>query len=365
MRRNLSKDRVTLQDIEGLELERLLPQPKEPEQPNGEPQSSHRGASSRVPPNSTRTPIKYRTVADGFQLSSYEELPPYLKDNQFLLEGYRVNFSLGLCVQSLFRVHNETCNIWTHLLGSLAFIGLAFVTFTTWIKNPTISDVLIISVFLFCAVAHMLFSTVFHLFCCHSPPLFVWLARLDYTGINLMIVGSFYPMLYYGFACAPGWRIFYLSVISVVGVVGIVISMFPIFNTPRLRPARFGFYVAFGWLGVLPVPHLWYLNGFSMVFAVAWRELVMGLLYTIGATIYVTRIPERWFPGRFDYTCWSHPIWHLFSIAAALVQLWTIVFLYDMRMESPCSSDHSVHAAPVAATTAAIAGNTSTVSSSV
>ena len=29
------------------------------------------------------------------------------------------------CFKSIFRIHTETGNIWTHLLGQVAFIGLA------------------------------------------------------------------------------------------------------------------------------------------------------------------------------------------------------------------------------------------------
>ncbi len=42
-----------------------------------------------------------------------------------------------------------------------------------------------------------------------------------------------------------------------------------------------------------------------------------GLLYLIGAFIYASRIPERYFPGKLDIIGHSHQIWHLFVLAAA------------------------------------------------
>ena len=54
-----------------------------------------------------------------------EEAPQFVKDfyNPFILTGYRINFDSHTSVWgSIFMKHNETCNIWTHLLGALAFL---------------------------------------------------------------------------------------------------------------------------------------------------------------------------------------------------------------------------------------------------
>ena len=42
-----------------------------------------------------------------------------------LLLIYQPSFSMSECFKSIFRIHTETGNIWTHLLGQVAFIGLA------------------------------------------------------------------------------------------------------------------------------------------------------------------------------------------------------------------------------------------------
>ena len=49
---------------------------------------------------------------------------PY-QDNEFIRGGYRPElYSYSLCLNSVLRVHNETANIWTHLLGSALFAAL-------------------------------------------------------------------------------------------------------------------------------------------------------------------------------------------------------------------------------------------------
>ena len=48
-----------------------------------------------------------------------------MADNKFLLTGYRINFTTGkrIC-KSLFMFHNETINIWSHMIGVGFFICL-------------------------------------------------------------------------------------------------------------------------------------------------------------------------------------------------------------------------------------------------
>lgn len=34
------------------------------------------------------------------------------------------------------------------------------------------------------------------------------------------------------------------------------------------------------------------------------------LVYVSGALVYASKVPERWFPGMFDYIGGSHNLWH-------------------------------------------------------
>jgi len=53
-----------------------------------------------------------------------DEAPEFLQDNEYIVTGYRINHS-SFCValKSLFTCHNESVNVWSHLIGSLVFIG--------------------------------------------------------------------------------------------------------------------------------------------------------------------------------------------------------------------------------------------------
>ena len=44
-------------------------------------------------------------------------------------------------------------------------------------------------------------SAIYHLMCVKNPYFQQTLSRLDYGGISVLIFGSAFPILYYGFAC--------------------------------------------------------------------------------------------------------------------------------------------------------------------
>ena len=53
----------------------------------------------------------------------FEKLPSWMRDNDFLHFGHRPELpSFAECFRSIFRIHTETGNIWTHLIGFVAFV---------------------------------------------------------------------------------------------------------------------------------------------------------------------------------------------------------------------------------------------------
>lgn len=66
------------------------------------------------------------------------KLPEWMQDNEFLVNGHRpVLPSVSLCLRSIFRIHTETGNIWTHLLGFLGLLIFALYCFITPLSQKT------------------------------------------------------------------------------------------------------------------------------------------------------------------------------------------------------------------------------------
>ena len=51
------------------------------------------------------------------RLKTWNTIPDFLRDNEYIRTGYRANWSVKEAFLSLFQLHNETLNIWTHLFG--------------------------------------------------------------------------------------------------------------------------------------------------------------------------------------------------------------------------------------------------------
>ena len=62
----------------------------------------------------------------GRKIGVYDEAPEHNKYLIYILTGYRVGFTTFKdCLRSLFLIHNETVNVWTHLFGSVMYILFA------------------------------------------------------------------------------------------------------------------------------------------------------------------------------------------------------------------------------------------------
>ena len=68
-------------------------------------------------------PSHHSTRAGPLPLVDIDETPTYLR-RPYILRGYRVSYTFWRCVQSVWSVHNESGNIWTHALGFVYFAWL-------------------------------------------------------------------------------------------------------------------------------------------------------------------------------------------------------------------------------------------------
>ncbi|XP_014769625.1 adiponectin receptor protein 1 isoform X2 [Octopus bimaculoides] len=271
----------------------------------------------------------------GWRVAHHASLPDWLKDNEYLMKGHRPpTNSFAACFKSIFRIHTETGNIWTHLLGFIAFIGVAIYFLTRPSVEIQWQEKAVFSAFFAGAILCLGFSWIFHTVYCHSERVGKFFNKLDYCGIALLTMGSFVPWLYYSFYCRLEPKIAYLILIFVLGISCIVVSLWDKFSQPQYRGIRAGVFIGLGLSGIIPAMHYVITDGFYHAIncaSLGWLAL-MALLYISGAIIYAVRIPERLFPGKFDIWFQSHQIFHVFVVAAAFVHYHGITAIANYRL---------------------------------
>lgn len=258
-----------------------------------------------------------------WKVVGFSTLPQWLQDNDFLRKGHRPPLpNFKECFKSIFRIHTETGNIWTHLLGVVAFIGLAFYFVLRPSEEIDHQEKAVFMTFFAGAIVCMGLSFTFHTVCCHQNKFIGQLfAKFDYCGIAFLTVGSFVPWLYYSFYCDYTPKVVYLTIVCILGVSAVIVSLWDKFGTPSLRPFRAGVFIVFGLSGIAPATHYSIVNGWEKSIseaAIGWL-VFMGVLYITGALLYAFRIPERFFPGKVDILFHSHQLFHCFVIAGAFV----------------------------------------------
>ncbi|OTB08716.1 hypothetical protein M426DRAFT_51747 [Hypoxylon sp. CI-4A] len=278
-------------------------------------------------------------------LMAWDDLPTWRRDNHYIETGYRPDSnSYRRSLASLFYVHNESVNIWTHLLGALFFP-----TIGAWLyhviapryASANSSDVLVFACFFAGAVSCLGMSATFRYvqndaLSNHSEEVAKWGNKLDYSGIVFLIVGSYVPALYYALFCLPKLMTFYLYGIFLLGLGCGVVSWVERFRTPRWRPYRAAMFVGLGASGVVPVCHGLSIYGYQALeerMGLNW-VLFQGFLYIFGAFLGIltslwVRWPERSFPRTFDIWGSSHQLFHILILFAAASHLTGMVKAFD------------------------------------
>ena len=178
----------------------------------------------------------------------------------FIDFGYRTNYTLWETFLSLFSFHNESTNIWTHLIG---FVCVSLVGVHILVdyhlenghngKEIGLYGTLIFETYITCAALCLGLSSAYHWFGCYSVDCHKALLRLDLTGVGLLVAGSFFPAVYYGFYCQPQLQAAYLIMSTVVLLVGLVAPWIEIkVNGMYIRPYIFATLVA---VGLVPCTH--------------------------------------------------------------------------------------------------------------
>jgi len=166
-------------------------------------------------------------------------------------------------------------------------------------------------------------SLLYHWFQCISQSHHECLLRMDISGIGILIMGSYYPPIYYAFRSAPSFGIFYLASISIMCILCSIMLYVPRFSQEEYRYFRVAVLSGTALFGIIPLIHLFYLHEGGLQNIIFYGKLmaVLELYFWYGLAVffYASKLPERILPGLFDVVGCSHQFWHTFVFVATYI----------------------------------------------
>ncbi|PYI19519.1 hemolysin-III protein [Aspergillus violaceofuscus CBS 115571] len=205
-------------------------------------------------------------------------------DNQYILGGYRIFTSLTF-------LHNESCNVYSHLTGAL-LLPLVATTFGRKLAQPqflgvSFMDYATFGIYFWCAEIGLVLSALYHPMQPHSRRVEQFWHGTDLLGIVIVTVGTFSSGIYHVCLCEANLQKLHWAIVLVTGfVTGVLISN-PLLRTPRRRKVKVDAFVIFGTSSFIPWLHgvqrygLGYMLQYS---GMRWYLLELSL-YGIGVSL--------------------------------------------------------------------------------
>lgn len=197
----------------------------------------------------------------------------------------------------------------SHLLGAvIGFVGTFFLVYRGRGNNNRVIGLLIYS---FCLVFLFSMSGVYHLLEKGHTPRYV-LHVLDYTGIYVLIAGSFTPIHLILFRKLHRWLV--LCLVWSLSITGLTLTAVFFDDIPEWL--HLTFFLSLGWIGLFTMYNLYKIHSRKLLNLLVYG----GLAYTMGAVAEFLRLPVVW-PGVIG----PHEVFHIFVLMGAWFH-WRLIY---------------------------------------
>lgn len=296
-----------------------------------------------VPPVPPRPPPQTKVT---FELVEREKLPSWYTPYPFVQTGYRVHFSYRLAFLSLFRLHNETVNVYTELLPCVGFGVWTVFFLTEHHRDAPLADRYIVGAGLIIAtVVRPLCSGLAHLLHCTSARGYILWWSVDYLSICLAILASSVVSGHFAFYCEAPLQVLFFT--SAAGLLSTTIVAVMAVASPALRSTSFLLFVLFcnGVPFVYQISLKWFgadgpnrLNDVDPNYILLWAAS-LGTFF-LGIVVKSVELPERVARAPWsDLLLPSHSFWHAILNAGFVLGTflaWDVYLQWRGRPENQC-----------------------------
>lgn len=255
-------------------------------------------------------------------LTDRESQPVWLLDNPYILKWYRpTGLSVWQCLISIFHLHNQTANIWTHALGVFLAHYHWYYHFPAHLKAP-------LDRIIFCGayvgiLASYYCSIVYHVFNVDGRQQACFLSQVDYFGIILHLLGNLTAVGYFVYYDQLWSQVTYVTTFLLIGVISLTLNYYAMLSSVSNRMSstkRVAFFIG---VAIFSLPPQFAIGPKFEDWRLGVNAFVSDACYILAAGVYLAKWPERTLPGRFDLFN-SHAVFHLLIITAAHATLYSL-----------------------------------------
>lgn len=248
-----------------------------------------------------------------------------------ILSGYRVPYRpWKYYFYSLFQLHNETVNVWTHLIGFCVILHQLHGYFQEFdlSTDSVLSTLLAFGVT--CLIGLIISATV-HLLHAKSPHVHFVAFMTDYIGATVLSFGT-------GLGCFYGvsdasfykrWETLYmpaLTVVSYLNFVNLCLAKLWFGDDPHNMKRKYMFIVGMSVQGVMNLANfgLRYVTCFydeTCKMSSLNHLTLITFIFVLEAITFAAHQPEKTWPGKFDIIGHGHQIFHVLIVLNQVLQL--------------------------------------------
>lgn len=280
-----------------------------------------------------------------------EDVTDQYKEPHILTLYRKPGSSIFQCFRSLFQGTNETVNFWSHFVPLMGLVSYFWYSCPDCVERngfvnpycyPMFGGMASISLY------HAM-SCFAHLFCSMSPKIRHICFFLDYGAISVFSIGAAVSIGFYMFPRPTGFLIFdsRLLFLSVNAIVSVLATILCCATRHRWKEAKYvirtvAFMLPFFALNL----HIMY-RAVSCCFLISHEchpSLISAancwIFYLFAALFNASRIPERWYPKKFDFIGQSHHWFHILTSTGTLEMYRGILMEVRHRWISSDESEH-------------------------
>uniref|UniRef100_A0A3Q1F595 Progestin and adipoQ receptor family member 3 n=1 Tax=Acanthochromis polyacanthus TaxID=80966 RepID=A0A3Q1F595_9TELE len=135
------------------------------------------------------------------------------------------------------------------------------------------------------------------------------------------------------------WRQVYLVTVLAMILAVFFAQIHPHYLSKQWKQMRSLIFCSVAGYGLVPTVHwICITGGFSSELVQAFVPRVLGMYFiaALALIFYVSKVPERYFPGQLNYLGSSHQVWHLLLVLMFYWWHQTSGFLMAYRHSQPC-----------------------------